>query len=249
MAISPQLASRKLTNTMPKVRAVADAQQRKQDEEWAMRERARQQLMAEVDAIRQEQIRDKQARQLAALEEEMRYKMQIDKVGDGKEDDVRSTRCVMEGEDDVQYKLQINKVCDGRGYDVSYKMQILKVVDRREDDVQYKMQINKVDDGSEDEMRYKMQIDRGDAIDTLLKRDRYNQVAAGSYFPGAAPVMSRAHARGMSEREDEMQCAIGKEEDEMQCSISEEEEAPVGMRMRYNALAVRRRSINQWGEG
>mmetsp|Transcript_9890 Transcript_9890/g.26860 ORF Transcript_9890/g.26860 Transcript_9890/m.26860 type:complete len:479 (+) Transcript_9890:2866-4302(+) len=64
------------------IQAVADAQQRKQDEEWAMRERARQQLMAEVDAIRQEQIRDKQARQLAALEEEMRYKMQIDKDGE-----------------------------------------------------------------------------------------------------------------------------------------------------------------------
>ncbi|KAF5837706.1 hypothetical protein DUNSADRAFT_4016 [Dunaliella salina] len=64
------------------IQATADAQQRKQDEEWAMRERARQQLMAEVDAIRQEQIRDKQARQLAALEDEMRYKMQIDKDGE-----------------------------------------------------------------------------------------------------------------------------------------------------------------------
>ncbi len=63
------------------VQAVADAQQAKQDEEWATRERARQKLMAEVDAIRQEQIREKQARQLAQLEEEMRYKMQIDKVG------------------------------------------------------------------------------------------------------------------------------------------------------------------------
>ena len=63
------------------LQAVADAQQAKQDEEWAMRERARQKLMAEVNSIRQEQIRAKQARQLALLEEEMRYKMQIDKVG------------------------------------------------------------------------------------------------------------------------------------------------------------------------
>ena len=50
--------------------------------------------MAEVDQIRQEQIRDKQAKQLAQMEEEMRYKMQIDKVGGhgevgGKSDEIR----------------------------------------------------------------------------------------------------------------------------------------------------------------
>ena len=65
------------------LQAVADMQQVKQDEEWAMRERARQKLMAEVDTIRQEQIRAKQARQLALMEEEMRYKMQIDQVRAG----------------------------------------------------------------------------------------------------------------------------------------------------------------------
>jgi hypothetical protein len=62
------------------VQAAAKAQEAKQDEEWALRERARQKLMAEVDAIRQEQIRERQARSLAQLEEEMRLKMQIDKV-------------------------------------------------------------------------------------------------------------------------------------------------------------------------
>ncbi|GFH29478.1 uncharacterized protein HaLaN_28141, partial [Haematococcus lacustris] len=42
------------------VQFMADQQRAKQDAEWAAREAARARLMAEVDEIRQQQIRDKQ---------------------------------------------------------------------------------------------------------------------------------------------------------------------------------------------
>lgn len=51
------------------IQAVADAQQAKRDAELAAREAARRQLMAEVDAIRQEQIAYKTQRRNAALDE------------------------------------------------------------------------------------------------------------------------------------------------------------------------------------
>jgi len=51
------------------IQAMADMQQGKQDAELAARDEARRRLMAEVDAIRQQQIRDKQTRHLLAMEE------------------------------------------------------------------------------------------------------------------------------------------------------------------------------------
>ncbi|KAL6765783.1 tumor suppressor, Mitostatin-domain-containing protein [Haematococcus lacustris] len=51
------------------VQFMADQQRAKQDAEWAAREAARARLMAEVDEIRQQQIRDKQARLAAGQQE------------------------------------------------------------------------------------------------------------------------------------------------------------------------------------